>query len=39
MAEGLSGTALRKFKKKFGVIPGVSDKEYFTNSAHEIIVP
>lgn len=33
-AEGLCHTAMRKFKDKYGVIPNVSDKEYFTNSMH-----
>lgn len=33
-AENLCHTALKNFRKKYGVIPGVSDKEYFTNSIH-----
>lgn len=33
-AEGLSGYFVRKDKKLFGVIPGVTDKEYYTNSFH-----
>ena len=33
-AESYCGKALRKFKDKYGVIEGVSDKEYFTNSNH-----
>jgi len=33
-AEGLSGRFLRIDKKKFGVIPGVTDREYYTNSFH-----
>lgn len=33
-AESLAGTQLQQFRKKFGVIEGVSDKEYFTNSFH-----
>ena len=33
-AENLCHTALRKFKNRYGVIPKVSDKEYFTNSMH-----
>ena len=33
-SEGLCGTALRKTKKMFGEIEGVTDKEYFTNSSH-----
>ena len=34
MAENLCYTALKKFRKEYGVIPNVSDKEYFTNSMH-----
>lgn len=33
-AESLCYTAMTKFKERFGVIPGISDKEYFTNSIH-----
>lgn len=33
-AENLCYTAMQKFKKKYGVIPNVSDKEFFTNSIH-----
>jgi ribonucleoside-triphosphate reductase len=33
-AENLCHTALNKFKEKYGVIPNVSDKEFFTNSIH-----
>jgi ribonucleoside-triphosphate reductase len=33
-AENLCKTAMIKFKEKYGVIPKVSDKEYFTNSIH-----
>lgn len=33
-AENLCKTAMIKFKKKYGEIPKVSDKEYFTNSIH-----
>ena len=33
-AEGLAGRFVRMDKKKFGVIPGVTDKEYYTNSSH-----
>ncbi len=33
-AESLCGTAMKKFKTKYGVIPNVSDHEYFTNSIH-----
>lgn len=33
-AENLCYTAMKKFKDKYGIIPNVSDKEYFTNSIH-----
>ena len=33
-AENLCHTALKKFKARYGVIPNVSDKEFFTNSMH-----
>lgn len=33
-AENLCFTAMAKFKKKYGVIPNVSDRDYFTNSIH-----
>ena len=33
-AENLCHTAMNKFKEKYGEIPNVSDKEYFTNSMH-----
>ena len=33
-AENLCYTAMKKFKEKFGEIPNVSDKDYFTNSIH-----
>lgn len=33
-AEGLSGRFTRMDKKKFGIIPGVTDKDYYTNSNH-----
>lgn len=33
-AESLCGTQLQQFRKMFGIIPGVSDKEYFSNSFH-----
>ena len=33
-AEGLSGRFTRIDKKRYGVIPGVTDKEYYTNSNH-----
>lgn len=32
--ETLCYTALRKFREKYGIIPNVSDKEFFTNSMH-----
>ena len=31
-AEGLAGRFTKMDKKKFGIIPGVTDKEYYTNS-------
>lgn len=33
-AENLCHTAMKKFKDKYGIIPNVSDKEFFTNSIH-----
>lgn len=33
-AENLCYTAMKKFKAKYGEIPNVSDKEFFTNSIH-----
>ena len=33
-AETLCYTAMKKFQTKYGVIPNVSDKEFFTNSIH-----
>lgn len=33
-AENLCFTAMKKFKDKYGVIPNVSDKKFFTNSMH-----
>lgn len=33
-AENLCYTALKNFRNKYGVIPNVSDKEFFTNSMH-----
>lgn len=33
-AENLCYTAMQKFKAKYGEIPKVSDKEFFTNSIH-----
>ena len=37
-AEGLSGRFIRIDKKKFGIIPGVTDRDYYTNSFHKLIV-
>lgn len=34
MAENLCYTALKKFRDMYGIIPNVSDKEFFTNSIH-----
>ena len=33
-AENLCYTAMSKFKAKYGIIPNVSDRDYFTNSIH-----
>lgn len=33
-SENLCYTAMKKFQDKYGVIPNVSDKEFFTNSMH-----
>ena len=33
-AEGLSGRFVRMDKKRYGLIPGVTDKDYYTNSFH-----
>ena len=33
-AEGLSGRFTKIDKKEFGIIPGVTDREYYTNSNH-----
>ncbi|MDE6071617.1 MAG: anaerobic ribonucleoside triphosphate reductase, partial [Muribaculaceae bacterium] len=33
-AEGLSGKFTKKDRKSFGVIPGITDKDYYTNSNH-----
>lgn len=33
-AENLCYTSMKKFKEKYGVIPNVSDKDFFTNSIH-----
>lgn len=34
MAENLCFKAMKKFQEKYGRIPNVSDREYFTNSMH-----
>lgn len=34
MAENLCYTSMKKFKAKYGEIPNVSDRDYFTNSIH-----
>lgn len=36
-AESLAGTQLEQFRKKYGIIENVSDKEYFTNSFHCVV--
>ena len=33
-AENLCYTAMNKFKEKYGVLPDISDKDFFTNSIH-----
>lgn len=33
-AEGLSGRFTKRDRKSFGIIPGITDKEYYTNSNH-----
>lgn len=33
-AENLCFTAMKKFQDKYGIIPNVSDKKFFTNSTH-----
>lgn len=33
-AEGLSGRFIRMDKKLFGIIPGITDRDYYTNSSH-----
>ena len=33
-AENLCYTAMKKFKEKYGIIPNVSDKNFFSNSVH-----
>jgi ribonucleoside-triphosphate reductase len=34
LAEGLSGRFVKIDKKKYGIIPGVTDRDYYTNSFH-----
>lgn len=34
-AEGLSGRFIKIDQKRFGKIPGVTDREYYTNSSHK----
>ena len=33
-AEGLSGRFIKIDKKKYGIIPGVTDRDFYTNSSH-----
>lgn len=33
-AEGLSGRFTKRDKQKYGIIPGITDREYYTNSNH-----
>jgi ribonucleoside-triphosphate reductase (formate) len=33
-AEGLAGRFTRRDRKDFGVVPGITDREYYTNSNH-----
>lgn len=33
-AEGLSGKFIKQDQKMFGIVPGVTDKEYYTNGYH-----
>ena len=33
-AEGLSGKFTKRDRKTFGVLPGITDKDYYTNSSH-----
>ena len=33
-AEGLSGRFTQMDRRKYGIIPGVTDKEYYVNSFH-----
>ena len=34
LQKGLSGKFIKQDKKIFGIIKGVTDKEYYTNSFH-----
>ena len=36
-SEGCCGRLLRLTRKRFGVIPGVTDHEYLTNSSHKLL--
>ena len=33
-AEGLSGRFIRMDKKRYGILPGINDRDYYTNSFH-----
>ena len=33
-AEGLSGKFTKRDRKQFGILPGITDKDYYTNSSH-----
>ena len=33
-AEGLAGKFTKRDKKTFGILPGITDKDYYTNSSH-----
>ena len=33
-AENMCYTSMKKFKKTYGIIPNISDRDYFTNSIH-----
>lgn len=33
-AEGLSGKFTKRDRKKYGIVPGVTDRDYYTNSNH-----
>ena len=35
-AEGLSGRFVRIDREKYGIIPGVTDRDYYTNSFHVV---